>query len=260
MKESPVMVGEGNMALVGSAAVAATTTGPNGLEASVASSMTLQKNSDSVEMKAVIDENVSIDKAYDNKPDTGKKDFMIKMINELQKEESDDSGKNRNDSIQKALNTVELEIKAEQKSDTTVKQAPISKTPVTNTIQTITATKVTPTTPLITQPVTQTLKEFPLNDDNPSQAELDFSDAFYAEYEKYFSFDNAVTYCLTISTMTSAQMVGRLEAISNKAGYILPKKDELTLFASDLISACKDGSISSRQAAFKTRFDTAYPY
>lgn len=259
MKESPVMVGEGNMALVNNQATS--TKAPSVAEVNGGGSITIQKNNDVAEMKALLDENRVIDRQYDKESDAGKKDFMEKMITVLQKEDQSSDTKTRTEVILKALNTVELESVPEQKTNTAPKAGTLKPTDTTAPKPTVKTDTEIIKAPIVKEPVDTTrLKVFPTNNENPSQEELNFSDNFYSEYERLFSADDPSSYCKSISGMTAADMVTKLKAISNTAGYIIPNTTELTSFASDLITACKDGSISSRAAAFKTRFDTAYSY
>ena len=109
-------------------------------------------------------------------------------------------------------------------------------------------------------PQTKTLQSLPTNAEEFTPEQEAFIDTFYTTYEKYFFVDDAVTYCRKTATISSQQMMTSLLAITNNAGYVLPRQSELTSFATDLTSACKDGTMSDKTATFKTRFDITYPY
>ena len=87
-----------------------------------------------------------------------------------------------------------------------------------------------------------------------------FIDSFYQVYESYFLVDDPISYCKRISGLTGKDMMAKLFVITNKAGFILPKQDDLGAFANELVSSCTDGSTDRKATLLKTRFDTAYPY
>ena len=104
------------------------------------------------------------------------------------------------------------------------------------------------------------LQVFPVNAEELTLLQENFINTFYTAYEKYFFVDEASAYCIRLGSAQVSDMLVPLIAISNQAGFIIPNQADLSLFASDLVLACQDGSMPKKALIFTTRFDTTYPY
>jgi hypothetical protein len=259
---APVMLQEGSVADVQTS----TTTPKNSTSTSSGSSKMVVKNNDEVkEMKPFLEENKVIDKEFDKPTNTDKRVFLEKIINTLQKEdntapETDDKAQipkkpeTRIDILNRVMKQTTSKETSQDTPPSTKEPAPV----VTKTPAPVTEPTKSETPPAITS--TRTLKDLPTNVEEFTPEQEAFIDTFYTAYEKYFFVDDVVTYCKKVSALSAKEMVTSLLAVSNSAGYVLPKQTELTSFATDLITACKDGNMTDKAQAFKTRFDIAYPY
>lgn len=260
LSNAPVMVQERSLADIQSS-TSTPKIGTSTLMSSV--KMVMRSNDDVKEIKIFIDENKIIDKAYDKTPLEMRKEFLEKLINSLQKEslQTPPSGENSSLKIESRidiLNRVIKQITSTIKTPTSV--TPQASVPVTTAgTNTLTPVKVQPVTP-ITIGETKKLVELPTNVEEFTPEQEDFINSFYITYERYFLVDDPQAYCKRLGTITPKDMVASLLAISNKAGFIMPKQAELSSFATDLVSACADGSIQNKATTFKTRFDVTYSY
>ena len=263
MNKAPVMVQEGSFAHVQSPIVSSKNASST---ENLLGTVTVGKNEEVPEIKEFISKNSTLDVRYDAAPLVGKKEF-----------------------IEKAIDSLKEEAPKELPTEVTIKtfNEPNKKEPVASkAVPTLTSTASPYDTPskktaavLVsssseTQPpasggggftvvpvevVTKQLKSFTLND-TLSQEEQSFSDAFYTTYEQLYFVDDPITYCKRLGQMSAKSMVSSLTTITEQAGYILPKQDELVSFATDLVAACADESMNNKAQNFKIRFDTAYPY
>jgi hypothetical protein len=259
---APVMVQEGSLADIQSP-----TTTPKNSSTTPQSSgkMTIKTNDDAKELKPFLDENRIIDKQYDKTSPENKRELLEKIINSLQKEDS-----SKSDQTDSTNNPPKTESRSEVLNRVVQQLSPTTQPAKTPTVtkeqeQTPVAPKTTVITPVKTESTTvtqdtKTLKELPTNVEEFTPEQEAFIDTFYATYEKYFFVDEPGAYCRKVGTITSKDMVTYLTTISNNAGYILPKQSELTSFANDLVSSCKDGTMTDKAASFKTKFDITYPY
>lgn len=259
---APVMLQEGSTADVQTS----TSTPKNSTSTSSGGSKMVVKSNDEVkEMKLFLEENKVIDKEFDKPTNTDKRIFLEKIINTLQKEDSSTpSSENTLPTPKKPESRVDVlnrVMKQTTNKETSQDTPPITRQPVpvvTKTPDPVTESPKSETPPAIT--TTKTLKELPTNVEEFTPEQEAFIDTFYATYEKYFFVEDVASYCKKVSTLSPKEMTTSLLTISNNAGYILPKQTELTSFATDLISACKDGSIADKAQTLKTRFDITYPY
>lgn len=106
----------------------------------------------------------------------------------------------------------------------------------------------------------KSLKEFPLAKDLFSESELSFIGTFYSTYEQNYLVVDPAGYCAKLGSNSPATILNSLLEITNNAGYILPKQQELLTFAGELTSSCKDGTTSAKKQEFMTKFDIHYPY
>ncbi len=260
--KAPVMVQEGSLADIQSSTSTkvATTTEQNDRK------MVIRGNAEVKEIKVFIDENKIIDKEYDKTPLEGRKEFLEKVINSLQQEnkandrETDESAgtaPTKTESRTEILNRAVKQVTSTIKPTPTVPNQETGIPPKTST-ETPAPTKTEPVAPVVTE--TRTLKTLPINAEEFTPEQEAFIDAFYTVYERYFLVDDAATYCRKVSTLSSKDIIMSLLAVTNKAGYTLPKQTELSAFANDLVTSCTDGSMKDKVAGFKTRFDIAYPY
>lgn len=264
---APVMVQEGSLAEVKSSTSTQTTgtTTPKD-----EGSMIMRTTSEVPEMKQFIEENKVIDKEYDKTPLNKRSESLEIMIKSLQNEASNPSSpvkeETRTETVTKVLSnikTVTPPLRNQETPTVTKEVAPVTVTPKTQTTAkevTTPLTRVTSTTVTPTQQISTSLRELPVAGEELTPADEAFVDTFYTAYEQYFLIDTPSVYCAKIKGMTSKDIISVLLAITNKAGIILPKQTELTTFASDLVTSCADGTIANKASAFKTRFDTTYPY
>jgi hypothetical protein len=79
-------------------------------------------------------------------------------------------------------------------------------------------------------------------------------------YEKYLYVDDNAVVCTTLRGITAKDIIARLEAISTRGGYALPKQEQVVALANNVVNACADGSIKDKIKSLQTAFDVAYPY
>ncbi len=115
-------------------------------------------------------------------------------------------------------------------------------------------------TSLKTNVDTASLKAFDITKEDPTPSESAFIDTFYAVYEKYLYVDDNAMVCTTLRGMTAKDIIVKLEAVSTRGGYTLPKKEQMTALANNVVAACADGSIKDKIKSLETAFDVAYPY
>lgn len=256
---APVMVQEGSLAEVKSSTstqTIGTSTSRDG------GSVTMKTTSEVLEMKQFIEENKIIDKVYDKTPLDERTKSLEIIIKSLQKVEETSSSPVTSETRIETVTKVMSTIKNITPSKTTQETTPITTVPTTPTtkIEVVPTTRVTSTTII---PVVQTqssLRELPVSDEELTPADEAFVNTFYTIYERYFLIDTPSSYCIQIKGMSSKDIMTTLLAVTNKAGIILPKQIELTAFATDLVTACADGTLANKASTFKTRFDTTYPY
>ncbi len=259
--DAPVIIQEGSTADVESA----TGTSSTGTTTSLSAMLVVRNNNEVPEVKPVIDENKILDKEYDSTPLPERVKFLEKVINLLQKENTQESSlreptktESEADVINRILNKTDTKSQAVTSSETKPPQseelAPSRSTSDQNSTV-VPKTSIPQNAPEIT-----TLKDLPTSAEVFTPDQEAFIDSFYASYEKYFLVRDATTYCKELGTITPKEMVEALLAISNKAGYTLPHQIELSSFANSLVSACADGSIQGKVQLFTTQFDVNYPY
>ena len=275
---APVMIQEGSLAQIQSA----TSTPKNASNTrEISSTVTIFKNEEIPEIKELINENSSLDQEYDKVPFNARKEFLEKIIHLLSSEKHDvsDISNNLSSSTQNNLSKKETRpeivtrvlkqsTRKEVTSLSTTSVPPSSPSPkLVPTIKTVTdssAPEIQPTTgggvSSETAVTARTqLKPYTISED-PTLAEQSFSDTFYNTYERLYLVDDPVSYCTRLGLTSAKSMLSLLTDTTKKAGYLLPKEAELLSFGTDLVSACADGSISSKVQTFKTQFDTTYPY
>ncbi len=236
--------------------------------------MVVQKTEKMIEEKKWVDENNLLDKELDKRKDQRKeymKEFIKKMNEEKEKIKQEslpirptEEAKVRVKMIQNVIKEIEVE-RPDLKGEVHVpkveqKDEPEETKPTAPTTSTTQGTTNIPGTSVSTTTTTRTLKTFDTTSETLSSEDERFTNDFYIEYEKYFYVDANASVCERVVNLSGGEVVVRLEKFTNSFGYILPNKDNLLLFANDIVSACKDRSITSKISAFQSRFDVAYPF
>jgi hypothetical protein len=293
MNKAPVIVSEGSLATIDTG-IATSTKG----NIPPASTVTLQKHSEVKEIQDILDENKLVSIEYTKRNYLDKQKFIESLIDTYQKDRasyaqdvinqatstrSGEKPETHKDIIVRlmrkmvvaqelqskpvATSTPTTQAPAEQKKQeqpattTTTPSLPVKemKESVSSTTPKIISNgSTTPSLPSVT--TDDSGKKFSPTDENLTPSDQIFIDSFYATYERLFSVDNGTSYCQSLGKTTGQDMVLELKSITKKAGYLLPKEQELTTFANDLVNACADGTISTKIPEFKTRFDTTYPF
>jgi hypothetical protein len=224
------------------------------------------------EEKKWIEENKKIDVLLDVQKDSNNKRKIIKdLMQELKKQvPPQDTPKptavpqDRMKLIENAIKKIEMDQNAPIQKPV-VETKPVTTSPDT-TQPTTSTTKPTTQTSTVTQPsgaVTQpasTLKTFVMTGETLSSSDQNFIDTFYATYEKYLYVDAQGTICKTLANETGATVIARLEKVAHDAGYVLPGKPALLSFANDVVTACKDGSVTRQAPTLQSTFDSVYPF
>jgi hypothetical protein len=256
----------GNTAILDDAPQVSTTTPEAPVKARTA--MLVQRTEKMTEEKKWVDENNLLDKELDKRKEERKeymKEFIKKMKEEKQESEQTPSPTKVTDEtklrivvIKKIIQEINVErpdlkaddtvipSKVEEETKPTEEQKPTTGTPPQP------SGAVTPTTP--------TLKTFDTSSETLTAEDEKFTNDFYTEYEKYFYVDASIGICDRVLNLSKEEIVARLERFTNGAGYILPKKSELTSFVGEIIEACKDRSISNKVPTFQSKFDVVYPF
>ena len=257
---APVIVQEGKLADIQSS----TSTTKNSTSTSPASEkVVLRSNNDIQGVKIFVEENKIIDKQYDAIAPENRKELLEKIIKSLQVD----------DRVRHTSTTEKLETRTET-LDRVLKQT-MHTTPQTSTLEiegkgvrepisvepktTVEARKQIEPASIVNKEVV-TLKPLPIDGEELTSEQEAFINSFYAVYEKYFFIDDPASYCKRLGTISAKEMVASLLAVSNRAGFVLPKELDLSLFAQDLLASCVDGTIQDKAQVFKTRFDVTYPY
>ncbi len=269
--KAPVMVSEGSLADV-QTSTTSQKTGTSTQNSDV--KMVIRTNDEVKEIKLFIDEQIIIDKEYDKTPLQEQKEFFEKIIESLQTESTSVGTLNPDDPVTQGTknetrtDTVTRAVKQAINTSTTISATPSSTStspkivdpvpPVTTRTEAEIQLPPKTITPTVTE--TRPLIPFPTNQEIFTPEQEAFIDFFYAAYERYFYVNDPATYCKNLGTTDAKEMVTALLTKTNNAGFILPNQMELTAFATDLVSSCRDGSITSKAESFRTRFDVSYPY
>lgn len=234
-------------------------------------------------MKSWVDENKKIDAVFDVRTDKQK---FIKEMNDRVRVELKNLSEERtkaslplitNEESRKIiLDKVLKEIRSTKEADVIKENIDVDVNPVRDpvkdpvvakpiTVDVVDTTIRSVTVPIISAPkttltTTSVLKVYDANKDVLSIEEQTFIDTFYAAYELHLFADDKGLVCRNILGMTAKDILVRLEAISTKAGYILPNKIELLSLAESIVSSCGDGSLMSKIRELQTKFDVVYPY
>ena len=262
---TPQIIEEGKMAtLIDKPEVS---TGVGTSEQPILRNVVVQAMDTAPEEKKWIEENKKIDTLLDKQKDGDDKRKTIKdLMQELKQQiptpevtKPTTPPQDRIKVIEKVIKKIEIEQNTPvTKEETTVTQPKETTTTVPKEVTTpTTQTGETVTTQTTTSPK---LKTFSMTTDVLSPEDQKFIDTFYGAYEKYLSVDANGTVCRTDINETDASIVANLEKIANDAGYVMPNKTEITALAKLVVSACKDGSFTTKIQLLQTQFDTSYPF
>ncbi len=234
--------------------------------------VTVRNINEDKEVAFFVEENKTIDKEYDAITSTLQRIFLEKMISALQKD-AEQKNKDADIAYSEELNplpkienrTITLKRVLKEISQGSSSPIIIKKKPETYQ-ETSSSTNVSTTKkyPQEVEPQPQsgggTLRNIStLAEELTPEDEL-FIDSFYNVYEKYYLVEDPTLYCKNIGTISGEGIMSNLLLVTNKANVILPNQPELTLFAQDLVAACKNGTMTAKVADFKAKFDVLYPY
>ncbi len=257
VSNAPVIIQEGSTAFIQSSTSSKIATEEGSL-------LTVVDTGEVKELESFLRDNIRTDVGYSLIPLNRNINSSDAVINMLTKEFTASTTSTVQSSIQEANTEVNKQANSPVQEPQTV---PIDSSNNTSSISTpINQQENSPSTGqnLSGQQVisveNKNLKEFPLSQEQFSESELTFISAFYSVYEQKYLVIDPVEYCTRMGPSSPTTTLNALLEITNNAGYILPKQQELLSFASELISACKDGSTSVKKQEFMTKFDILYPY
>jgi hypothetical protein len=273
-KEAPTLIKEGNTASV----VEPEST--SNVSPSTKTLVAVSKTENVQEVKDWISENKPIDAIYDKEDD--KTIFIENVIQKIHEEgkgdQKDSKGDNHEDRTKLITNvlkkiveekdskdidgtkndkTIDIKDKTKEKEDATTK---VDTKIDTKTTPAITPTTKTSDTSVNTPQATVALKKFDLSNENMSSDDEGFVDTFYNLYEKLLYVEDPVTYCKRVGAMSPVEIMNQLLAVTNKAGYILPKQTDVFALSVDMLFACKNNTMTDQLKSFRSRFDEVYPY